>query len=139
MLEVYLRADGVPAPRSLDGGTQVDDATKIINAAAKRPRVEVKGSQRGKKPRNPYRIIEIVELQVPPCTIACRQVHRCYPEGVVLLVHPRQVEPHIRLYPGSYVLRHLRRPAARAARESGMTPQGHRDPKEFLGGKKVHR
>lgn len=115
----------------------MDDATKIINDAAQRPRIEVKGSQRGRL-RNPFRQIEVVELKVPPCTQACRQTHRCYPEGVTLIVHPRQVDAHLKLYPGSYVLRHYRRPIAQPARDSGMVPKGHRDPRDFLSGKKVH-
>ena len=115
----------------------VDDATKIINDAAAQPRIEVPGSRRG--PRNPFRTIEVVEISVPRCTIACPQPHRCYPEGTTLVVHPRQAQKHLQIYPGSYVLRHVKRRLARKAHGSGMEPKGHRDPREFLGDKKVSR
>jgi len=117
----------------------MDDAAKIINdaASAARPRIEVLGAQRGY--RDPYRTIEIVEVLVPPCTIACPRRHRCYPEGATLMVHPRQVQAHLRLYPGARVLRHLRHQAARRVQGSGVAPRGHRDPREFLAGKQVLR
>lgn len=116
----------------------MDDAAGIINAVAKRPRIEVKGSERD-RPRDPYRVVTVVELEVPRCTLACRQNHRCYPDGAVLMVHPRQVQAHLRLYPGSYVLREVRRRVGRRAHGSGVVPKGHRDPREFLDGKRVHR
>lgn len=115
----------------------MDDASTIINEAARRPRVEVKNPQRGQ--RDPFRVIEVVELKVPKCTLACRKNHRCYPEGSTLIVHPRQVVAHLKLYPGARVLRHVKRPVARPLRGSGMEPKGHRAPREFLRGKGVHR
>lgn len=115
----------------------MDDAAKIINDAAARPRIEVRGSQRG--PRDPFRVVEVVELDVPPCTIACPRNHRCYPEGAVLLVHPRQVQAHLKIYPGARVLRHVRKRLERRLSPSGIEPRGHRDPREFLRGMRVDR
>ena len=115
----------------------MDDATKIINDAASRPRIEVLGSRRGV--RDPYRTIEVVEISVPRCTLACPQEHRCYPDGATLVVHPRQVQKHLGLYPGSFVLRHVERQLATRAHGSGMVPRGHRDPREFLSDLQVHR
>lgn len=107
-----------------------DDASTIINEAAERRRVHVDPHPRS--PRDPNRTIRIVRMRVPPCDR--------YPRGAELWVNPRQVQQHLRTFPGAFVIDEIvRRPGGRAVHSSGMEPKGHRDPKEFLNGFDVTR
>ena len=82
----------------------MSDAATIINeAAARRERVEFPAS--GLRVRDPFREIRVVELEVLPCPQ--------YPKGTTLMVHPKQVLAHKKLYPGSRVLREIIRPGGR--------------------------
>lgn len=114
----------------------MDDAADIINAAAKRkatgiaptPGLNVRQPQRH---RDPHREITILEFTIPPC--------ESHPQGKTYYIHPAQLKAHQRLYPRGYVSKEHRRRGRRPARSSGIEARGHRDPKEFLEGRDVHR
>jgi len=93
-----------------------DNAADIINAAAvrKTPDVEVVHNQRV---LDPHRTVTVVLLGIPPC--------EQYPEGTKVWVHPRQVQAHIKMYPGAWVIMEKSKRMARKAVGSGVEAQGH--------------
>ena len=110
------------------------DAAKIINdAAAAR---EALAAPRGlrvdthSRVRDPFRVIRVVEIEVPPCP--------AHPKGKCYLVHPRQVLKHLELFPGSYVVREYVRREGKRLHVSDVDPVGHGHAFGFLKGRKVH-
>lgn len=100
------------------------DAASIINSAASRPRIDVRGVER--RARDPFRTIVVVLMGIPPCDR--------YPQGTQLWVQPRQVEQHKRLFPGAYVIKELRKRVRRGAKDLGVTPTGHVQPGDLAPG-----
>jgi hypothetical protein len=109
-----------------------DDAAKIVNEAAARKqaaqqhRVEVLGAQQR---RNPYRELKVAVIDVPPC--------KQYPQGVIFYCPVRQIQQHLKLYPGSRVLRIERKVMQRKLHDSGIRPKGHDRDQTFLRGKRL--
>ncbi len=100
------------------------DANARIAAAAaeyKGSGITVKGVER--KVRDPNRHIRIVKLGIPVCDV--------YPAGTELWVHPRQVDAHIKLYPGAWIIREITNGRVSRADPHAMTPKGHTRPQDI--------
>ena len=110
-----------------------DDAAKIINDAACKATtfeaqdIRVKGLET--RLRDPHRILRMGVLDVLPC--------EQYPAGAELYVPVRQIGQHLKLYPGSRVLRVIEKQMVRPLRSSGVRPLGHDPEQTFLKGRKV--
>ena len=110
-----------------------DDAAHIINDAAARKDgfeahdIRVKGVER--QARNPHRTLEVGVVDIPPC--------QRYPAGAELYVPIHQIQHHLKVFPGSRLLRTEKRRFTRALHSSGIEPKGH--DKSFLKGKTLER